>query len=59
MSGGNYVIVSRAPDLDYKTDYVVLPKNYGSRQYYQRKDVSAIIDTVESNLNALNEKLIL
>ncbi len=56
MSGGNYVIVSRAPDLDYKTDYVVLPKNYGSRQYYQRKDVSAIIDTVESNLNALNEK---
>ena len=56
MDSTNYVIVSKAPDFDYKKDYVALPKNYGSSAYYNRQDVKAIIATVRKNLDDLNEK---
>ena len=56
MDTGNYVVVSKAPELDYKTDYVALPKDYGSEDYYNRSDVKAIIDTVHKNLDRLDEK---
>lgn len=56
MESKNYVVVSKAPELDYKKDYVALPKNYGSKKYYERNDVKAIIRTVHENLDDLNEK---
>jgi len=56
MGKRNYVIVSKAPDINYQNDYVALPKNYGSKKYYERKDVQAIIQTLSRNLDDLNEK---
>lgn len=53
----SYVIISDAPDMDYMQDYVSLPKNYGSPAYFQRPDVTAIRETVYTNLNQLNETI--
>jgi len=54
MADKNYVIVTKAPEMDYKTDYVALPKNYGTPAYYARRDVTAIRETVFNNLEDLD-----
>jgi uncharacterized protein (DUF362 family) len=56
MDAKNYVIVTKAPEMDYKNDYVALPRNYGTPAYYSRPDVSAIRQTVFRNLEELDEK---
>lgn len=56
MSEKNYVVISHAKPMNYRQDYVSLPKNYGTPQYYQREDVRNIIETVEQNLTRLDEK---
>ena len=50
------VVVTTASDMDFRTDYVALPKNYGTKEYFEREDVKAIFQTVYKNLNQLNEK---
>lgn len=52
----NCVVVSRARPLDYRRDYVALPRNYGSPAYNQREDVQAIRQLVQENLNQLDER---
>lgn len=51
-----YIVVTQAPDMDFRQDYVALPKNYGTQEYYDRPDVKAIYELVYDNLNQLNEK---
>ena len=52
----SHVVITEAPQINYRIDYVALPKNYGSAEYYKRDDVKAIIETVYKNLNDLNER---
>jgi len=51
-----YVVVTKAPDMNYRQDYVALPKNYGTEEYYNRPDIQAIYQLVYDNLNTLNQK---
>lgn len=51
-----YVVITKAPEMDFCRDYVALPKNYGTHRYYQRPDIQAIYKTVYDNLDRLNEK---
>lgn len=50
------VVVSRAPGMNLRENYVALPKDYGTEHYFAREDVRAIYQTVFDNLNLLNEK---
>jgi uncharacterized protein (DUF362 family) len=50
------VVISHAPEMDLRKDYVALPRNYGTPEYYSRPDVQAIQRTVEKNLSTLDEK---
>ncbi|MGB4243741.1 MAG: DUF362 domain-containing protein [Dethiobacteria bacterium] len=52
----NYVVISQARPMNYRRDYVSLPANYGTDQYYRREDVRSIIELVEQNLSLLDEK---
>jgi hypothetical protein len=36
------VIISHAPPLDYRQDYVRLPRTFGTPAYDQRVDIQAI-----------------
>ena len=49
-----HVVVTNAPSMDFQTDYVVLPKNYGTKAYFERKDIQAIYHTVSKNLDELD-----
>lgn len=51
-----YIVVTQAPDMDFRRDYVALPANYGTKEYYARPDVQAIYKLVYDNLNQLNAK---
>ncbi len=51
-----HVVVTKAPLMDYRTDYVALPSNYGSDEYYSRKDIQEIYRTVYRNLDELDAK---
>lgn len=51
-----YIVVTQAPRMDFRQDYVALPKNYGTREYYARPDIRAIYKAVYDNLRQLNEK---
>ena len=52
----SYVFIKDAPQMDYMQDYVALPDNYGTYEYFERKDVKAIQETVFAGLNDLDEK---
>src|SRR6056297_612599 len=52
----NYVVISRANELDFTNDCVQLAKNYGTVDYYSRKDVKELTRVINENLNLLNEK---
>lgn len=56
MKDKSYVVISEAPKINYLKDYVSLPKNYGSKEYFERQDVRAIMGTVYKNLDELNSK---
>lgn len=51
-----YVIIKTAPEMDYMKDFVSLPDNYGTYDYFNRKDIKAIRETVFSALSELDEK---
>lgn len=52
----SYVVITHAGHLDYQTEYVSLPKDYGKTSYYQKEEVAEIIKTVHQNLHDLNKK---
>ncbi|MCX6097267.1 MAG: DUF362 domain-containing protein [Caldiserica bacterium] len=49
------VVISHAPDMDYRHDYVTLPRAYGTEPWDKRADVQAIRTTVFDNLSTLDE----
>ena len=51
------VVITHAKDLNYQTQYVSLPKDYGKDSYFQKEEVAEIIRTVHKNLNDLNSKI--
>ena len=51
-----YIVVTNAPAMDYTRDYVALPPNYGTREYYERPDIKMIYKLVYENLDNLNKK---
>lgn len=52
----SYVIIKDAPKMDYMKDFVALPKNYGTKKYFEREDIKAIRSTVYAALDDLNAK---
>ncbi len=52
----DFVVVTKAEALNYSQDYVSLPKNYGTADYFARADVTAIYKAVQDNLNQLDAK---
>jgi uncharacterized protein (DUF362 family) len=50
------VVISKAPEMDYTHDYVSLPANYGTAEYFSRKDVTAIHNIVRENLESLDNR---
>lgn len=53
---GSCVVISKAEKMDYTKDCVALPRNYGTKAYYSRDDVTAINKTVWENLETLNHQ---
>lgn len=51
------VVITQAEAMDYTIDYVALPKNYGTKAYYERADVKAIYKAVHDNLDRLDERI--
>ena len=49
-----HVVVTTASSMNFRKDYVALPKNYGSKEYYDREDVKEIYRTVFQNLDELD-----
>jgi uncharacterized protein (DUF362 family) len=56
MSTNSCVVITHAPENNYMTDYVVLPKSYGTKEFNDRKDIRDIRETVFKNLNDLDAK---
>jgi uncharacterized protein (DUF362 family) len=50
----NGVIISHAPEGEYRRDFVTLPGNYGTHAYFSRPDVQAIHRLVAENLAQLD-----
>ncbi len=50
------VMITHAPEMDYHRDFVALPRNYGSPEYFSRPDIQAITQTVTQNLRQLDER---
>ena len=51
-----YIVVTHRTRMDFRKDYVALPGDYGTEQYYRRPDIKAIYQMVYDNLNQLNER---
>jgi uncharacterized protein (DUF362 family) len=51
----NAVVISHAPNGDYRQDFVALPKNYGTPAYFTRPDIQTIYRLVAENLTQLDE----
>jgi uncharacterized protein (DUF362 family) len=50
----NAVVISRAPEGNYRQDFVALPKNFGTPAYFNRPDIKAIYRLIEDNLTQLD-----
>lgn len=53
----SYVVIEHAKKQDYLQDYVVLPKNYGTPEYYAREDVKEIRRVVFAALDKINDRI--
>lgn len=53
----NYVVITEAEKMNFRNDYVALPQNYGTEEYFARKDVKAIYKAVYENLDELDSRL--
>ncbi len=52
----SYVFIKDAPKMDYMNNFCSLPKNYGTKKYFNRPDIKAIRETVWAGLDDLNAK---
>jgi len=49
------VVLTDAPRVNYMHNFVILPYYYGTDRYFDRPDVKAIRETVQKNLDTLDE----
>ncbi|MDO5448805.1 MAG: DUF362 domain-containing protein [Clostridia bacterium] len=52
----SYVFIKDAPKMDYMKNFTSLPKDYGTKKYFDRPDIKAIRETVWAGLDDLNAK---
>jgi uncharacterized protein (DUF362 family) len=52
----NCVVITPAPEMDFRKNFVSLPKKYGTPDYFSRPDIQAIHQLVEENLCTLDGK---
>jgi uncharacterized protein (DUF362 family) len=50
----SFVIITNVPEMNYRQDFVALPRDYGTPAYFNRPDVQAIRDTVYRSLGDLD-----
>lgn len=50
------VVLKDAPKMNYLNDFVALPSNYGTYDYFKREDVKAIRETVFAALDELDAR---
>lgn len=53
----SYIVLGHAKKQNYTKDYVALPMNYGTPEYFAREDVKEIRRVVFESLDKLNEKI--
>ena len=53
----SYVVIEHAKKQDYLQDFVALPENYGTPEYYAREDVKEIRRVVFAALDKLDERI--
>ena len=53
----SYVVIEHAKQQDYLQDFVALPENYGTPEYYAREDVKEIRRVVFAALDKLDERI--
>lgn len=51
------VIITKAENCNYQTEYVALPKDYGKASYYKKSEVANIIKAVHKNLSDLDKEV--
>ncbi|HWQ45268.1 MAG TPA: DUF362 domain-containing protein [Longilinea sp.] len=56
MPSPSFVVVTHAPAMNYRRDYVSLPRDFGTPAYEGRADIQAIRAAVKQNLDLLEEK---
>ena len=57
-AGKSAVVISYLPEgVDLRRDYVALPRNYPSPEYFTRPDIQAVYTLVEQNLTELDARL--
>ncbi len=49
------VVITDAPRINYMHNFVILPYYYGTEKYFNRPDVKAIRETVQKNLDELDQ----
>ena len=49
-----HVVITTASPMDLRKDYVALPKNYGTKEYFNREDIKEIYRIVYKNLDELD-----
>jgi len=52
----SYIVLKDAPVMDYLHDFVALPDDYGTYNYFHREDIKAIRSTVFAALDELDAK---
>ena len=51
------VVITHAPEMDFRRNYVALPRTYGTAAYFARPDIQAIYRLVEENLTTLDARI--
>jgi len=51
------VVITHAPEIDFREDFVALPHNYGTVDYFSRPDIRIIYRLVEENLLTLDGRI--
>lgn len=57
QAASNAVVITHAPNMDFRQDYAALPRNYGTSEYFSRPDIQEINRLISENLDALDEQV--
>jgi uncharacterized protein (DUF362 family) len=54
ITGRNAVVITKAPEINFRQDFVTLPRSYGTPAYFNRADIQAMYHLVDKNLSELD-----